>query len=78
MKYEVMLKMENVSITDTETIINLVEQGWEHHSNDKYHSLTVSLCKFIEVETDDITIDWYIKAVNTIGGNIKAVSYKEI
>lgn len=76
-KYEVMLIMENVAITDTEAIINLVEQGWEHHSNDKYHSLTVTLCKFVEVETDAIVS--YINAINAVGGNIKAATwYKEI
>ena len=77
MKYEIMLKMENVNITDTEAMINLVDQGWEHHSNDKYHSFTVTLCKFVEVETD--AIDLYIKAINAVGGNIKAATwYKEI
>lgn len=76
-KYEVMLVMENVNITDTEALINLVDQGWEHHSNDKYHSFTVTLCKFVEVETD--AIDVYIKAINAVGGNIKATNwYKEI
>ena len=76
-KYEIMLKMENVSITDAEAMINLVDQGWEHFSNDKYHSFTVTLCKFVEVETD--AIDLYIKAINTVGGNIKAANWhKEI
>lgn len=76
-KYEIMLKMENVSITDTEAIINLADQGWENLSNNKYNSLTVTLCKFVEVETD--AIDLYINAINAVGGNIKAANwYKEI
>lgn len=78
MKYEVMLKMENVNITDTETLINLVDQGWEHCANNKHHSFMVELCQFIEVESDPVGIDWYIKAINSVGGDITAVSYKEI
>jgi hypothetical protein len=78
-KYEIMLVMENVAITDVEAIINLVDQGWEHHSNNKYHSLTVTLCKFVEVETYDFTVNSYIEAINAVGGNIKAANwYKEI
>ena len=76
-KYEVMLVMSNVSLTDVDTIINLVDQGWEHHANDKCHSLVVDLCTFITVELNATPIQGYMNAINAVGGNIKAVSYKE-
>lgn len=74
-KYKVMLEAI-IDITNTDQIINWVDQDWFTIGNDDCHSMCVTARKAIEIETDRIEL--YVKGVNELGGCIRVAWYEEI
>lgn len=51
----------HIDISNAEKMINYVDQGWNLHELDAYHSYMVRATTTVEVETDSIKT--YIKAL---------------
>ena len=74
-KYTVCFKV-NVDLTNTETIINYVDQGWDYGESNSYQSLVATLSKTVEVEAEsDARIKMYANSVNNICGIAQYVDY---
>lgn len=65
--YKMFIKTE-ISICDTEMIVNYHNQGWEFYENDNYYSGMVVIGKTLELEIDPDNIPAYAAAFGHMTG----------
>ena len=74
-KYTIYFKV-NVDLTDTETIIIYVDQGWDYGDSNPYQTLVVTLSKAVEIEAEnDAHIKMYANSINKICGIDQYIDY---